>query len=393
MYIVTVIPLKKGLQKEYLTYFSANPIQLGMIVEIPVRLKTVDAIVIGIQDALDIKSNIKTAEYQLKKISSIKGPSPFSKHFFTACAYMKDYTISTTGEVIKAMLPAIYLQQTSLLKTPLITAEENTSTVKHEKLIFQALAPERYGFYRTLIREAFAKKESVFICVPTRYDIEELKNILSRGIEQYVFTFHGDMSKKSLVTKYNECIEATHPLLIIATGMFLSIPRHDIQTIILEHESSDTYKQFARPYIDVRSFVEVLASIKKSKLIVGDTLLRPETLHRRDQDEFGEVASPLFRLPTVERQFVVDMKEEVDDRGIKKFTVLSEKTKKNDRICTVTPRISVSILHSQRTGRSHRVSRLRINTFMPCMHYSNGIVWCTTTYSYKRRIKSNFYVQ
>jgi len=329
MYIATVIPIKKGLQKEYLTYFSANPIPLGTIVTVPVRLSTIDAIVISIEDARALKSDLKSAQYQLKKIESIKGSSPFTKEFFNACVRMKDYTVSTTGMLIKALLPTTFLENIPLLNVPQeIPLSNSGENIKHEKVIFQAVAQERYGFYRTLIREAFAKKESVFLCVPTRFDIENLKEILSKGIEQYVFTFHSDMSKKSLITKYNECVEGTHPVLIIGTGMFLSIPRNDLKTIILEHESSEAYKQLGRPYIDIRSFVEILSSLQKSKLIIADTLLRPETLYRHDQGEFGEIASPLFRLPSVERQHIIDMKEEQDERGSRKFSVLSNTVKK-----------------------------------------------------------------
>jgi primosomal protein N' (replication factor Y) len=110
--------------------------------------------------------------------------------------------------------------------------------------------------------------------------------------------------------------------------MFLSIPRNDIKTIIIEHENSDAYKQFNRPFIDIRTFTEILSSVNKVKLIFGDTLLRPDILYRHDEGELGEVASPLFRLPQAERQLVVDMKEQVDDKGSKTFTVLSGTTKK-----------------------------------------------------------------
>lgn len=329
MYIVTVIPIKKGIGKEYLTYFSAQDITLGTIVSVPVRSKVIDAIVISTENAISMKSDLKSRDYELKKIAGIKGRSPFTKEFFIACERMKGYVVSSTGSVIEKMIPNVYLENIKDLKVVnSLDIEKGVENIKHEKLIFQALDPDRFAFYRTLIREAFAKKQSIFICVPTRYDIENWKSGLVKGIEQYVYAFHGDINKKTLVKMYNDVISETHPVIIIGTGMFLSIPRGDIKTIILEHESSDSYKQFGKPYLDIRSFVEVFSSITKTKLIFGDTLLRPDTLYRHDQGELGEIASPLFRLPQAERQFIVDMKEEVDDKGVKKFTVLSEKTKK-----------------------------------------------------------------
>lgn len=349
MYIATVIPIQKGPQKEYLSYFSAIDIPLGSIVSIPVRARTVDAIVINIEKARDIKSDIKNADYQLKKIIKVKGDSPFNKSFFVTCQKMKNYTASNTGSIIKSLLPSVFIESIQKLKgttsnknnnesiekaksiedgSPDASKEASRENIKHEKLIFQTTIPDRLAFYRTLIREAFAKKESIFICVPTRFDIDHFNRELARGIEQYVFTFHSDMAKKALINIYNSIIDEPHPILIIGTGIFMSIPRHDIKTIILEHESSDVYKQIGRPYIDIRSFAEVLSSVEKTKLIFGDTLLRPETLYRHDQGEFGEISSPLYRLPQTERQIVVDMKEEVDKKGKKVFTTISSATKK-----------------------------------------------------------------
>jgi len=330
MYIATVIPIQKGNQKEYLSYFSAIDIPLGSIVSIPVRTKTIDAIVVNMEEARNIKSDIKNADYQLKKIIKVKGDSPFNKSFFIACQKMKDYTISNTGSIIKSLLPTIFIENIEKLKesVSLQILGKTDENIKQEKLIFQATPSDRLAFYRTLIREAFAKKESVYLCVPTHFDIDHFHKELARGIEQYVFTLHSDMTKKALIKTYNSIIDEVHPIFIIGTGIFLSIPRHDVKTIILEHESSDVYKQIGRPYLDIRSFAEVLSSIEKIKLIFGDTLLRPETLYRHDKGEFGEISSPLYRLPQTERQIVVDMKGEVNEKGKKVFATISETTRK-----------------------------------------------------------------
>ncbi len=330
MYITTVIPIKKGLRKEYLTYFSSVNIPLGSIVSVPVRFKNIDALVINIENAKDLKSDLKTREYQLKKVTKIKGPSPFTPSFFDACKKMKIYTQGNLGSVIKTFLPSVFLDNFSELKTPIFEIDNprKEKNIKCEKLIFQTSNQDRMSWYRTLIREAFAKKESVFICVPTRYDIDKFKDALTKGIETYVFSFHSDMTKKMLISNYNNSVTEIHPILIIGTGMFLSIPRLDIKTIIIEHESSDTYKQLRQPYIDIRSFAEILCSLEKIKLIFGDSLLRPETLFRNDNKELGEVSSPLFRLPKVDRQLIVDMKDKINnDKKTKKFSVLSKTTK------------------------------------------------------------------
>ncbi len=54
MYITTVIPIKKGTQKEYLSYFSSEDIKKGTIVSVPIRSKTEDAIVVGTEEAKNL---------------------------------------------------------------------------------------------------------------------------------------------------------------------------------------------------------------------------------------------------------------------------------------------------------------------------------------------------
>jgi len=216
MYITTVIPIKKGLRKEYLTYFSSVNIPLGSIVSVPVRFKNIDALVINIENAKDLKSDLKTREYQLKKVTKIKGPSPFTPSFFDACKKMKIYTQGNLGSVIKTFLPSVFLDNFSELKTPIFEIDNprKEKNIKCEKLIFQTSNQDRMSWYRTLIREAFAKKESVFICVPTRYDIDKFKDALTKGIETYVFSFHSDMTKKMLNSNYNNSVTEIHPILL-----------------------------------------------------------------------------------------------------------------------------------------------------------------------------------
>lgn len=328
MYILTVIPLSKGIQKDELTYFSAKEIEVGSIVRVPMRSKTIDAIVINKENANERKSDLKNASYELKKIESSKGKPPYKESFFKACEKMAEYTGATTGSVISALLPSVLIEKFSELKHHETVEGEERPNVKEERLIFQALLPDRLSWYRTLIREAFAKKESVFICVPTRYDIDQYYEAFSKGIDQYVFKFNSEITKKNLIADFNKVVNEKHPVIIIGTGPFLCIPRHDVRTIIVEHESSSAYKQISRPFIDMRTLAETIAHVDHIKLIYGDTLLRPETLHRHDIGELGEIASPLFRLPQVERQIIIDMKEEQDEKGLHSFKVLSDTTKK-----------------------------------------------------------------
>jgi len=322
MYIVTVIPIKKGVRGEYLSYFSFFNLVPGTMVTIPLRSKQESAIVVNSEEALSLKSEIKNNEYQLKKIISSKGSTPFNKNFFTACQIAKKYFVSNTGVVIKSLLPSILIEKIdNLKKNNQIEIVHNPDT-PNEKFIFQANEQNRLAFYRTLIRESFAKKESIYICVPTKYDINLFYNELSKGIESFTFLFHLELGGKKVVENYNEAITKDHPILMIGTGMFFSIPRNDIKTIIIEKESSEAYKQLSRPYLDIRSFAEIFSYINHNKLILGDTLLRPETIERYNNGDFYEISAPSYRLFKTDSLEIVDMTQK--EESVKDFQVISK---------------------------------------------------------------------
>ena len=71
MYIIEVIPITRSIGSDTLSYFTTKPVSLGDIVDIPLRNKTVHGIVISIKKAEDMKSEIKTAGFALKKIEKI----------------------------------------------------------------------------------------------------------------------------------------------------------------------------------------------------------------------------------------------------------------------------------------------------------------------------------
>ena len=162
-------------------------------------------------------------------------------------------------------------------------------------------------------------KKSLFMILPSERDIEIFQNELSRGIEQFTFSINSKMSEKKQIEVLNNILNTEHSVFILATPQYLSIPRNDIDTIIVENESANSYKMFTYPYLDFRTFIEVYAQNTKTKLILADTILRFETLGRRE--EFSEIRPLSFRL-----NFNGEIKlgEENIEEEKKKFKLFSE---------------------------------------------------------------------
>lgn len=311
MNTVTVIPIAKGMQKEHLTYFTAKNIPVGALVTVPLRKREISALVIDTEPVSKSKSQIKSSDFSIRKVIDVTSNSFFLPEFITAAERSAEYFVTSTGAVIQAMFPTALLEDASLFEFD--TQETKTRADTGEKFILQSEQKERIATYKSLIREEFAKQSSVYFCLPTILDIEEMYSGLERGIQDYTFIFHSNLTKKQLRERWKAALAKEHPVLIIGTGSFLSIPRRDIKTLIVDNESSSAYKTQSRPFIDIRQFAETLAEEMNWRLVFGDTFLRPETYYRSEEThELLEFNRPKYRILSSAKQEVVDIKKEED---------------------------------------------------------------------------------
>ncbi|MES3004598.1 MAG: hypothetical protein V4690_00630 [Patescibacteria group bacterium] len=331
MQTVTVIPIKKGIGTDTLTYFTNQDIAIGSVVSIPIRNKESFGLVVETKEVKDIKSEIKNLPYGIRKINKGNGKKIFLNSFIKSCEKVADYAAASLGSTIYSLLPQSILESPNLQE-----ATEGEIENFYETQLLQTETEERYATYRSIIREEFAKNRSVFFCLPTTEDILNSKNTLEKGIEPYTYIFHGGLSKKDMETKWNEVVQNPHPVLIIGTGSFLSIPRKDIGVIILDKESSRGYKMQARPFLDIRHVAETIAKETKTKIIFGDILLRVETLWKEKSGKYTALAPLKFRSLTSAKCEIIQNNHSKDMKK-KEFSLLSpelkailEKTKENN---------------------------------------------------------------
>ncbi|MFA6340809.1 MAG: primosomal protein N' [Candidatus Paceibacterota bacterium] len=313
--------------KETLSYFSANEVSLGSLVRVPVRKKTVPAIVVSVRKLEEMRSEVKNSAFSLKRVERIRSSRLLRKEFLETAEIMSKYYVGSTASVLSSMIPKVLFESVDKLKIPEETiVHQNTRAV--EKFVIQSNDEDRYAHYKSIIREEFAKGLSVFFCLPTIQDTKRASEILKKGIEAYTFTLHGMMNKKEEIEIINKILGEKHPVLIIATGSFLAIPKEKIGTIIVDKEGSRSYKQQTRPYIDIRNFAEHFSQKIKAKVIFGDLLLRAETIWRYNRNELVEVAPLKFRSLTTSSQEIVDMSTKHEEGEKKKeFEIFGESLK------------------------------------------------------------------
>ncbi|MDD5318423.1 MAG: hypothetical protein PHF79_01185 [Candidatus Pacebacteria bacterium] len=325
MYILTVIPIARGVFKDTLSYFSANPLERGLLISVPVRNKKVPALVVEVIDAETIKGDIKSLSFATKKISGA-GKTLLLPSFLHAAESAAQYFVAPKGAVLNRLIPAAILNnkeiKTRKVKNKKTEADTRKSISKKagglsEKCVVQMSDEDRHATYKSLVRENFARKHSTLIISPTIEETKKLFEQLSKGIEHRTFMLHSGLTPKTQTSTWQAAESDEQPVLIIATGLFAGIPRDDIDTVILERESSRAYKLGFAPFIDLRFFIEKYAELRKAKLILGDVLLRVETLVRHQAGELIELFPLKNRIQHQAETLLIDMKKPSQPEAIK----------------------------------------------------------------------------
>ncbi len=329
MYSVRVMPVAKGIFKDYLTFFSREKIPEGSVVETNIRGRKVPGIVLEVTDVRDLKSDIRSADFALKKLELDTEPTRvFSSEFIAAIRETARFHAASDSAVAASLAPASILTSLSGVAEAPIRKTPEKSATKSEVVLLQAEYAERVRTYRNLVREAFARKSSVMILAPTVSEAERLSKELSRGIEDSVIVLTGDMPKKKFLTHWNRTLTSPEPCVIIGTPLALSLPRHDIDTLVIERESAKSYRALQRPYLDMRHAAEYVAKGWGARFILADFPLRSETRHRLEGHEADELSRMQVRPQGTTEVGIVDTRPQDSKRGEKRvFTTLSTATK------------------------------------------------------------------
>ncbi len=318
MRLIYVNPIIRGGSRDELAYFSALDATVGSTVIVPIRAKVVRALVVATEEISDKKISVKRSDFQIRKLPRQKPVQLLLPAFIEAARHTALYHATNLGAVLYGLTSNAILARTESVGVRMEKA--SPPQTKNQKLVFQATYDERLVTYRSLIRGEFARNKSVFLTVPTITDGEWLADSLCRGIEPYTILLHSSLSKVELFARFDLAVKTAHPVLIIATGLFLSLPRTDIGTIIVERENSPVYRSQERPYLDVRIAAEELSSSLHARFILADLPLSVETLHRYRSGNLDEL-SPLKSRPMfVSTASIADMRGKRDAK--EKFEIV-----------------------------------------------------------------------
>ena len=77
MYLISVAPIRRGIPVDELSYFTKEHIPRGALVSVPLRGSSTPALVIRSIPAHEAKSDLKRADFALKKLEAIHATAFF----------------------------------------------------------------------------------------------------------------------------------------------------------------------------------------------------------------------------------------------------------------------------------------------------------------------------
>lgn len=230
MFLITVIPIISIKKLGILSYFSTLDLSIGDMVEININNRKLQAVVLKIEDLKNVKQEIRSQDFSIKKITNIIQAKAIDK------------------EVLQSIESAAYS-----IGTNIATVLDN---LIQEKLINEALV-----FKKNKNKKTFSK---AFIS-PTIRGLEKEYN--NSELENKVI-FHSELSKKKQIENIDK-IKSLKEVNIFCTPSLLPLIKENLLEVTLLDSSSRHYKSFLEG-LDLKVFLERLFTDLNIKLNLID---------------------------------------------------------------------------------------------------------------------------
>lgn len=319
MYVISVVPLKRGVSLGELTYFSSKTYTEGTLLTIPVRNKELLGLVTRAEPVSAAKTALRAATFSLRRLPEQTKTEKLGTPFIKTARELSEYYAAPLGTVIYSLLsPEI---RNGELKPP--HTHHTTEGSTHTPRILQAPRKDRFIAYRSLIRETFAHSGSVLFVVPTSIEAVEAAKILEQGITDRVVLLCSASTKSGTKKAYEALEDFSQTKLIIATPSYALVERHDITSVIVEHARSGSLRAMTRPYLDYRRVLRIHAKHTGRELCFGDVLLRTEEEYLRRSEIFGTEGETPKRIEFPGKLEVVSVSQAADTA--ESYTLFSPK--------------------------------------------------------------------
>lgn len=255
MYVVDVIPFSRTAPAGTLSYRSRTPLAEGTLVEVSLRRRMVQGLVVGCQSVSEAKATLKNAGFMLTKtVPHASGTLP--EVLRTAAERIAAYHAATLGSTLSSLFSELIRSDLSLKDTEL----EERGSFSIEACEFPLA--ERAVHYRSIIE---ASTGATLLVVPTIAEVEYWKEAFA---DQSPLVLSGALTGKRREAALAQAAHATS--LVISTPSFSWTPISRLSHIIIERTGAGGYRAPKRPYLDFRIALTELARARQLSITYGD---------------------------------------------------------------------------------------------------------------------------
>jgi len=282
MFVVQVIPLIKTTKIEELSYFSKTNYEIGTFLEVPIRKKTYFAMVIKSESVDNLKTDLRKADFALKKLPEQKFQSLIPESLRNLAKELTKIYPASTGSLLYQLIPSDI--KNGFYRYPLVSSLTHKEETAPQ--ILTDTTENRFVTYLSYVRSIMARRGSVLFVVPSSAHIAYAKKRLAKGINNRLVVFSPLQSKKDRLKSYEAFEDTSISKVIITTPSFAYLDRVDLLSIVIENSASKLYKNRKKPYLDHKVALTELSKITGRELLLGDILPKVEDEHFRRLDFF-----------------------------------------------------------------------------------------------------------
>ena len=179
MQVYEVIPLIKArILPETLSYFSTKEISRGAVVKISFRRREIFAVVNKRAALLDLKAELKKRDFRLRAIKTLVSDKFLGEERLELLKEISKTLLLPAGVLISNLFPKLLFSK----KNEIVLPGRGARRGAHQKFAFRGGLQERIQYYRSLVREHFAREKSLLLLSPRLEIIKILEKEIGRGI-------------------------------------------------------------------------------------------------------------------------------------------------------------------------------------------------------------------
>ena len=316
----------------------AKNIEIGSIVEVHLRNKTILGIVREIQSLDPEKIN-----YKLKEITNVlDNTMQLSKKHIQLLQFVATYYYSPLSLVAKSVLPPITKKDArkninlntncriKKIEKNLTKTFFNESKDQENILLIHNLQSEKYNIYSEIIRKVIVQKnktnipKQILLLLPEYFDIYNFSNFYVEefGIDN-IAIITSELTKNQYFEEWKK-IKSGKAQITISTRQAVFAPFQNLKLIICDDEHNSSYKQWDQnPRYHGIKVVQELAKIWQAKIILSSPTPSVESYYLAEKDNDFSI----IELAAKKEKYNLEKVDMENERKTGNYSAISEKLK------------------------------------------------------------------